>query len=412
MKIFDVIKYEGNNDVLVWKFPGEDFNTLSQLIVHESQEAIFLKNGQALDLFRAGRYTLHSQNIPLIRKFVNLPFNGESPFHCEVFFVNKVVSMDVRWKTESAIPIQDPIYKIILPIMANGQFAVQVDDSKKFLFEMVGQLKQFDQKTLMNYFRGILMTNIKDYIVKEFNAKHLSFLEIQGNLKKISDGIGELVVQEFEKYGLRLVNFNVTDIAPVENDSSYLALKKALEKRAEMQVLGYNYQQERTYDILDAAASNEGTPSEFIGAGLGMSMGMNIGNTVGNFMGGTISSMQEQSAVPNMQEQPTVPNQQNQPADLNKKEAQTEKKEADKQPERICQNCNSILPENARFCPTCGAEQQQDTDNMICPHCGERVPKGKFCIACGKNMQNVCSKCGATVSEEMKYCMSCGEKIK
>lgn len=390
MKIFDVIKYEGKNDVLVWKFPGEDFNTLSQLIVHETQEAIFFKNGQALDLFRAGRYTLHSQNIPLIRKFVNLPFNGESPFHCEVFFVNKVVSMDVRWKTESAIPIQDPIYRIILPIQTNGQFAVQVEDSKKFLLEMVGQIKQFDQQTLMNYFRGILMTNIKDYIVKEFNAKHISFLEIQGNLKEISDGIGKFLAKEFEKYGLRLVNFNVTDIAPVENDSSYLTLKKALEKRAEMQVLGYNYQQERAYDILDVAAANEGTTSEFIGAGLGMSMGMNIGNTVGNFMSGAVSNVQGESM--------SVP--------------EEEKKKTEQNAENICQKCKSILPGNAKFCPKCGAEQIEDTDEVICPYCGEQVPKGKFCIACGKSMEKICPKCGAAISDEMKFCMSCGEKIK
>ena len=116
MKVFDVVKYEGENNVLVWKFPGEDFNTLSQLVVHETQEAVFFKDGQALDLFKAGRYTLHSQNIPLIRRLVNLPFNGESPFHCEVFFVNKVVSMDIKWGTINPISIQDPIYKIILPI--------------------------------------------------------------------------------------------------------------------------------------------------------------------------------------------------------------------------------------------------------------------------------------------------------
>ena len=85
MAIFDVIKYEGNNDVLVWKFPGEDFTTLSQLIVHESQEAAFVKDGQILDIFKAGRHTLHSQNIPLLRKLVNLPFGGVSPFHCEVY---------------------------------------------------------------------------------------------------------------------------------------------------------------------------------------------------------------------------------------------------------------------------------------------------------------------------------------
>ena len=72
MSIIDVIKYEGNNDIFIWKHPAEDFNTLSQLIVHESQEAVLFLNGQALDLFGPGRYTLHTQNIPLLSKLINL----------------------------------------------------------------------------------------------------------------------------------------------------------------------------------------------------------------------------------------------------------------------------------------------------------------------------------------------------
>ena len=189
MKVFDVIKYEGTNDVFVWKFPGEDFNTLSQLIVHESQEAVFFKDGKALDLFGAGRYTLHTQNIPLIRRMINLPFNGESPFHCEVYFINRAVSLDVNWGTESAIPIQDPLYKIILPVRANGQFGVRVSDSRKLLINLVGTISQFDQSTLKKYFKGILLTNIKDFIAAQFVKNQVSFLEIHSHLKTISEGI-------------------------------------------------------------------------------------------------------------------------------------------------------------------------------------------------------------------------------
>ena len=81
MAIFEIIKYEGDNSTFVWKHPKEDFNTGSQLIVHESQEAIFFLNGQALDLFGAGRHTLETQNIPLLRKIINIPTGGESAFH-------------------------------------------------------------------------------------------------------------------------------------------------------------------------------------------------------------------------------------------------------------------------------------------------------------------------------------------
>lgn len=384
MKVFDVIKYEGGNNVLVWKFPGEDFSTLSQLIVHETQEAIFFKDGKALDLFRAGRYTLHSQNIPLIRRLVNLPFNGESPFHCEVFFINKVVSMDVRWGTDSPISIQDPKYKIILPINVQGQFAVQVADSRKFLMSLVGTIEQFDQNTLMSYFRGILMTNIKDYIVKQFTDRNLSFLEIQGNLKTISDGIGDIVVKEFDQYGIRLVNFNVIDISPSERDGSYTRLKQVLEKRAEMEVLGYNYQQERTYNILDSAAANEGISSEFIGAGMGLGMGVNIGNTIGGLMGNMAPVTEEKDEKP--------------------------KVEQEERQKRICPKCHNPVPDGAKFCMVCGAKIES-VEFVQCIHCGQKVPKGRFCMSCGKPLLHVCPKCGEELIEGAKFCMSCGTRL-
>lgn len=384
--MFEVIKCECNNKTLVWKFPGEDFNTLSQLIVHESQEAIFFKDGKALDHFKAGRYTLHSQNIPIIRKLVNLPFNGQSPFHCEVYFVNKTVSMDINWSTPNAMPIQDPIYKIIVPINVRGQFAVQVIDSKQFLVQLVGTLNKFEQQTLIEYFRGVLMTNIKDYIVKQFVEKGISFLEIQGNLKIISDGIAQYLASEFATYGLRLVNFNIYDIEPVESDASYQKLKQALAKKAEMQVLGYNYQQERAYDFLEIAAANEGTSAEFMGAGLGLGMGMNMGNAVGGFVNNTVTNniTPSQSSI---------------------EKTQNEEKK------RVCAVCNQELPENAQFCLSCGAKVKQNDNTVICPQCGEEVPKGKFCMACGQSMEFKCPDCGGKLEKEAKFCMNCGRKI-
>lgn len=89
MAIAEIIKYEGDNKTFVWKHPSEDFNSLTQLIVHESQEAIFMMNGQALDLFGPGRYTLETQNIPALGKYLNRTTGDKTPFHCEVYFINK-----------------------------------------------------------------------------------------------------------------------------------------------------------------------------------------------------------------------------------------------------------------------------------------------------------------------------------
>ncbi|GHT87603.1 hypothetical protein FACS1894137_15110 [Spirochaetia bacterium] len=94
--IFQIVKCEGDNTTFVWKSPVEDFNTGTQLIVHESQEAVFLLNGQALDLFGPGRHTLETQNIPLIRSFLGKPTNDQTPFHCEVYFINKTEQMSIK----------------------------------------------------------------------------------------------------------------------------------------------------------------------------------------------------------------------------------------------------------------------------------------------------------------------------
>ncbi len=382
MKIFDVIKYEGGNNVFVWKFPGEDFNTLSQLIVHESQEAIFFKDGRALDLFGAGKYTLHSQNIPLIRRLVNLPFNGESPFHCEVYFINKVVSMDILWGTSSPVPIQDALYKIILPVRANGQFGIRVKDSKKLLVQLVGTIDQFDQQTVKRYFKGILLTNIKDYIATQFVQKQISFLEIHSHLKEISSGIQEQLAQEFLTYGIELVHFNVNEITPPDDDPSYAQLKNALAKKAEMSVMGYDYQQERTFDILNRAAANEGVSSDIMGAGLGLGMGANLGGMIHNAMGNVVPNVQ-------MARQPV---------------GETVVK---------CSNCGSEMPEGAKFCLECGqkAEEPKKEIKITCPNCKAAVPEAKFCLECGYKFLTECSSCKAKLVPGAKFCLECGQKI-
>ena len=120
-QIAEIIKYEGDNSTFIWKHPSEDFNSMTQLIVHESQEAIFLLNGQALDLFGPGRYTLETQNVPKIGKFLNRATGGETPFHCEVYFINKTVQMALKWGTDSKARYIDPESGLPLELGASGQ---------------------------------------------------------------------------------------------------------------------------------------------------------------------------------------------------------------------------------------------------------------------------------------------------
>ena len=124
-KIVDVIKDDETTNSLIWKHPVEDFNTGTQLIVHESQEVVFFMNGQALDLFGPGRYTLETQNIPLLSKFFNKSTGGETPYHCEIYFINKAEQMSMKWGTNSQVQYMEPHDVIVRRLLR-----IQVDEVK------------------------------------------------------------------------------------------------------------------------------------------------------------------------------------------------------------------------------------------------------------------------------------------
>ena len=369
MEIAKVLHYEGESDVLVWKHPEQDFNTATQLIVHESQEAILFRDGQALDLFGPGKYTLETQNIPFLRKLVNAATDGETPFHCEVYFINKATCMDILWGTASPVPIQDPKYDIILPVRANGQFAVRVEDSRKFLVKIVGTATGADKNKLVNYFRGLLMTRIKDYIATLMIKKKISFLEIHSYLNEISGEIQEQIDRVFGEYGIKIANFFVNSISVPSDDPGFIKIRNALAaakerellakgKKAEMDTIGYNYQQERTFDVLNKAAQNEGNAGNIMGLGMGFGMGIPVGGAVGQAMGDAMKAM----------ESPAQP----------EKQAHVEKA-------AFCPECGAVLPSGAKFCMNCGHKLESV---LKCPQCGVEIPAGcKFCPECGTKLK-------------------------
>lgn len=355
----EIIQYEGGNDVLVWKHPKEDFHTGTQLIVHESQEAILFLNGQALDLFGAGRYTLETQNFPVLSRFMKRPLGDRTPFHCEVYFINKVTVLDILWGTSSPIPVQDPKYDILLPVRANGQFGLRVENGRQLLVKLVGTTGGFDKNTLITYFRGLLMTNIKDYISRLMVEKQISFLEIHSHIAEASEHLKMQMEPLFDEYGLKMVNFFVNSITVPSDDPSYLRIRNALAaakerellakgKRAEMDIVGYTYQQQRGFDVLDKAASNEGTAGNIMGVGMGLGMGFGVGGAVGGVMSGAMQNIQPNTAAG-----------------------------------ARCAKCGAILPANAKFCLDCG-ERVVAANTLVCPDCKTPVPAGsKFCAECG-----------------------------
>ncbi len=234
MSIAQIIKYEGDNSTFIWKHPCEDFNTTTQLIVHESQEAIFFMNGQALDLFGPGRYTLETQNIPKIGDAFKRVTGDTTPFHCEVYFINKTVQMAVKWGTPEKIRYVDPDYGIPLELGASGEMNLTVADSRKLLVKLVGTMKGIAwedrcegfTKSLQNSFRPMISTAVKSNLSKAIKAGEFDILEIDEHLEELSSILKERIVGGFEEYGLTIPQFYLTTVILPEDDPNFKRLRE------------------------------------------------------------------------------------------------------------------------------------------------------------------------------------------
>lgn len=385
MAIVEVIKYNGAPNVFAWKYPSEELGTWTQLIVNESQEAILFKGGKALDIFPSGRYTLDTANIPILSKIINLPFGGRSPFTAEVWYVNKLFKLDIKWGTATPIQIQDPRYGVFVPVRSNGMFGIQIDDSKKFLVKLVGTMPGFDERSVVRYFRGLYITKVKDAISSYVVKKGISVLEINAYIDELSSFMKERIEPEMSAYGIKLSNFYVNEISIPEDDPAVKTLKDALAKKAEMNIIGYSYQQERSFDTMESAVRNESMgAAPFMGAGMGIGMGVGVGGAMAGTMGGIASQMTFE----------------------NKQEVTTE-----------CPKCRAKVPVTQRFCGSCGwdvektIEQEKPAKKMIvCSKCGAENKGSKYCMECGKKY-NPCPECGADMDEGATSCSQCGYEV-
>lgn len=388
--VVNIIKYEGDNSTFIWKHPCEDFSILSQLIVHESQEAIFFKDGQALDLFGPGRYTLDTQNIPLLGKALNRVTGDESPFHCEVYFINKTEQMAVKWGTDTKVQYIEPTYGFPLAIGASGDMALRAEDSRKLLLKLVGTETQLSQARLVSYFRAILMTRIKSYIAQAMKTHALNIFEIDQNLVAFSDAIKEMLLEDFADYGLVLEKFFVSTIVRPEGERQYETFKELhfrqyadiaeaklrqqvdiieAETEAKKTIIeskalaekriteGYTYGQERGFDVAEQVAQNEAV-GEFTNMGVGFGTMAGVGGAVGGMVGGMMQDAMGSTM------QPAAP---------------TSNSAA------FCENCGAALSSGHAFCDQCGAQVQQKERCAGCGHLFER--KGNFCPKCGRKRE-------------------------
>ena len=280
MALVNVIRWEANTSELVHKFPIEDLKVGSQLVVYPSQTAFFVKGGKICDEFFCGTYTIKSENIPLLNKVFNLPFGGESPFQAEVWFVNQISLLDCKWGTASPIQIEDPKYGVIVPIRAYGQYGLKIGNPRVFLERLIGNMPTFSTEKVVAYFRGVILSKLTAIISQKLYADNLSIININSHVEEISDYAKSKLTDVFAEYGVELEMFNAIAINVNEDDPSFQKLKETKDSLARINIMGKeNYQMERSFNVLDSAAENEG--GGMIGAAVGLGAGVGVGTQIG-----------------------------------------------------------------------------------------------------------------------------------
>ncbi len=374
MALLDVVQWNNAPGEVINRFAEGEIALGSQLIVKEGQEAIFFKNGQALDSFGPGRHTLSTGNIPILEKIINLPFGGKSPFPAEVYFVNKTEIPNLKWGTKQPMQLMDPIYNLPVPIRSFGSYSLRIVDVKSFLIMATGTWQAFSTDDIGTALREqVILTKVQDLVAEFMIKNEVTILKLPAYYDEISAAGKAKMLEDFNSFGVELVRFAVESINIPDDDENVKRLKKALADKAEMNIMGEDYKTKRTFDTMETAAGNEGMAGGMVGAGMGLGMGQNMGAMMGSVMGGVGAPQGGAQA-----------------------------------PQSACPSCNTPNPAGAKFCSSCG--KPMVVPQMACPSCNANIPQGsKFCPSCGGNLQaSNCKSCNATLQPGAKFCPECG----
>lgn len=281
--VIEVIEWlDYHPKVLVKRVPESgpgDIKWGAQLIVKESQCAVFFRDGVALDVFGPGRHTLETANLPLLEKVVSHVAGGHNVFTAEVYYVNQSVITDMKWGTPNPIDMKDPDLGWV-QLRAFGNFSIKITDPQLFVNTLVGAQKMYTHDTLNNFLRGAVRTKLSSLIGKQFK----SYSEIHGDTEGVAAAMKIKLKEDFGKYGIELRDFFVDSFSVPEE------IQEAFRMRAKMGALGIQgpnaYSQFQAANAMRDMAQNEGSGGAMMSAGAGLGMGMIFPQMMQQHMGG------------------------------------------------------------------------------------------------------------------------------
>ena len=276
----DVIQYQdptGQTMVSRWPAGGTAAIRLgSQLIVEESQQAVFFRDGKALDTFGPGRHTLATENLPVVASVFGIPFGGKSPFQAAVFFVSTKTFLDLKWGTKEPVIFRDQELAMVR-LRAFGKFAVRVANAQQFVNSVVGSRGLYSTAGVEDYFRDAIVARLTDVLGENLT----SIFDLPKLYDELAMGLKSRVADDFGKYGIELVDLYLGAITPPEE------VQKLIDERSGMGAIGdlNAYMKFKTARAIgDAAQQPGGAAGGTVGAGLGLGLGAGLGASLPGMM--------------------------------------------------------------------------------------------------------------------------------
>lgn len=339
-----VIQNTSDGNLLVSKHQEENFNTNSTLIVAPNEEAIFIKNGVIEQVFENGTYNLTTENYPFISDLRNTFSGGKNSFNCNVYFIRKAHSFEIKWGTNSPIQLRDPVLNIATSVRARGAYKIQIDNCSRFLLKLLGNnVNYLEQESLNNYFINEFQQHIKTILTSTIIALNKEILGISAELNTLAEKITPALQEILNEYGIKLIVFSIAGIDIPENDPNRQKLEEAFANRKVMNILGKDWSRQQSTEILHSLAENEGG---IAGLGASIGMGLSAGNVIADMSKNVMTSTEQQ---------------------------------------KICPQCQKALAYNAKFCSECGYKFET---KKYCINCGSEISENaKFCSNCGNKQE-------------------------
>src|SRR3982750_1168758 len=281
-QFIEVIEWLDNTgDIMLYRFPvaGQEIKNGAQLIVRESQVAVFVFEGQIADVFTPGRYSISGGNTPILSKLGAWKYGFNSPFKSEVYFANTKQFTDLKWGTMNPIMMRDADFGMVR-LRAFGIYSIRVADPRAFIKEVAGTNGKFDTEDIEGQLKRTLVSGFTDGL----GESKIAALDLASNYDELGVFGRKKLNEEFKSFGLELTKFII------ENISLPPEVEAAMDKRTSMGVIGDvgRYAQFQAADAMRDAAQNPG-------GGAGTGVGLGAGFALGNAMAGAMSDAMKQS---------------------------------------------------------------------------------------------------------------------